>query len=107
MILCCLPMKRVKKMLETVDLNRPLPRELWLKRLTYRSWHRGCKETDLVLGTYCERNVDALDEKKLALFEQFLDEDDADIWAWLTEKKSCPKTEYTPLLNELRAQKIA
>jgi antitoxin CptB len=88
------------------DLNRPLPRELWLKRLTYRSWHRGCKETDLVLGTYCAQQVESLDEGKMALFEAFLDEDDAEIWAWLTEKTPCPKPEYAPLLAELRAQKI-
>lgn len=94
-------------MLSEINLNRPLPRDLWLKRLSYRSWHRGCKETDLVLGTYCEQRIEALDENKLALFEQFLDEDDADIWAWLTEKIPCPKPEYEPLLGELRAQKIA
>lgn len=94
-------------MLQTADMNRPLPRELWLKRLNYRSWHRGCKETDLVLGTYCNQRVSALTEDQLGLFEAFLDEDDSDIWAWLTEKKPCPKPEFEPLLAELREQKIA
>ena len=94
-------------MLNSTPSNTPLPRELWLKRLTYRSLHRGCKETDLVLGTYCTRNIAQLDEADLALFEAFLDEDDADIWAWLTEKMPCPKDEYTPLLGQLRDQKIA
>lgn len=93
-------------MLNQHDLNRPLPRDLWLKRLTYRSWHRGCKETDLVLGTYCANNIAALDEAKLSLFERFLDEDDAEIWAWLTEKTPCPTADYTSLLSDLRAQKI-
>lgn len=94
-------------MLNASELNRPLPRELWLKRLSYRSWHRGCKETDLVLGTYCNQRIEQLADDKLALFEAFLDEDDSEIWAWLTEKTLCPKPEYTPLLAELRAQKIA
>ena len=89
------------------DTNRPLPRELWLKRLAYRSWHRGCKETDLVLGTYCAQRIEALDDDKLSLFESFLDEDDAEIWAWLTEKTLCPNPDYAPLLSELREQKIA
>jgi antitoxin CptB len=93
-------------MLNETDLNRPLPRELWLKRLTYRSWHRGCKETDLVLGTYCAQQIESLDDTKLALFEAFLDEDDAEIWAWLTEKTPCPKPEYATLLDALRMQKI-
>jgi len=94
-------------MLHQTDLNRPLPRDLWLKRLTYRSWHRGCKETDLVLGTYCTRNIAQLPEDQLQVFEQFLDEDDAEIWAWLTEKTPCPNPVYAPLLAQLRAQKIA
>ena len=93
-------------MLQPSPSNPPLPRELWLKRLTYRSLHRGCKETDLVLGTYCVRQVEGLSEAQLTLFEAFLDEDDADIWAWLTDKKPCPNPEYAPLLDDLRAQTI-
>jgi len=82
--------------------NAPLPRELWLKRLRYRSWHRGCKETDLVLGRYCDAAIEAMNEAELALFEALLDEEDADIWAWLTEKTPCPKPELLPLLQVLR-----
>ena len=88
------------------SLNTPLPRDLWLKRLQYRSWHRGCKETDLVLGTYCDEQIATLSTDALSLYEAFLDEDDAEIWAWLTEKTPCPKGEYASLLDALRAQKI-
>ena len=94
-------------MLQPITSNPPLTRDLWLKRLTYRSLHRGCKETDLVLGTYCTQQIAALDDAELTLFEAFLDEDDADIWAWLTEKKPCPHTKYTPLLEILRQQQVA
>lgn len=93
-------------MLAESNQNRPLPRHLWLNRLTYRSWHRGCKETDLVLGTYCAENLATLNDEELRLFELFLDEDDAEIWNWLTEKTPCPSPEYLPLLADLRAQKI-
>lgn len=94
-------------MLMESESNRPLPRDLWLKRLSYRSWHRGCKETDLVLGNYCAQRISSLDDEKLQLFEAFLDEDDAEIWAWLTEKTPCPNPAYEPLLAELRMLKIA
>jgi antitoxin CptB len=94
-------------MLTEPDLNRPLPRELWLKRLTYRSWHRGCKETDLVLGTFCTRHVADMNDAELACFEAFLDEDDAEIWAWLTNKTPCPNATYAPLLERLRALNLA
>lgn len=89
-------------MVAPITTNPPLPRELWLKRLAYRSWHRGCKETDLILGTYCARKLEGLDDAALKRFEDFLDEDDSDIWHWLTDKKPCPKPEYAPLLEELK-----
>lgn len=84
------------------DLNPPVPRDVWLKRLTYRSWHRGCKETDIVLGTYCDTHLQSLDEASLGLYEQFLDEDDAEIWNWLTHKTPCPNAAYLPLLEQMR-----
>lgn len=89
-------------MVSPITTNPPLPRELWLKRLEYRSWHRGCKETDLVLGSYCRARLTGMDEEKMALFEAFLDEDDADIWQWLTGKTPCPKAAYAGLLEELK-----
>lgn len=93
--------------MEAATTNPPLPRELWLKRLRYRSWHRGCKETDLVLGRYCEAKLDGIDESGLALLEALLDEDDADIWAWLTGKTPCPKPEYLSLLEQLKIYSAA
>jgi antitoxin CptB len=93
---------RMQTQPDIVNLNPPLPRELWLKRLTYRSWHRGCKETDIVLGHYCERHIATLSDAELALFEAFLDEDDSEIWNWLTEKIACPKLEYSNLIAQLR-----
>lgn len=93
---------RVNEMPHPITQNPPLPRELWLKRLHYRSWHRGCKETDLVLGRYCEAHLTHLSEQNLQLFEALLDEDDSDIWNWLTDKTPCPKPEYHALLEALK-----
>lgn len=84
------------------SLNPSLAKEHWLNRLRYRSWHRGCKETDLILGHYCDKYITTLSDAELSRFETFLDEDDGDIWSWLTESKPCPKPEYEPLLSVLR-----
>jgi antitoxin CptB len=89
--------------MQPINANPPLPRELWLKRLRYRSWHRGCKETDLVLGRYCDARVESLNTSELERFEALLDEEDSDIWAWLTDKSPCPKPDYAPLLDELKS----
>ena len=68
-----------------------------MKRLHYRSWHRGCKETDLVLGAFADRHLPTLSPELLALYEALLEEDDADIWAWLTGKNA--PGEYGELLG--------
>ena len=60
-----------------------------------------------MLGIYCLQQIASLADADLHLFEAFLDEDDSDIWAWLTEKTPCPNPEYAPLLNQLRQQKVA
>ena len=60
--------------------------ETRIKRLRFRSWHRGCKETDLVLGPFSERALPTLTNQDIDLYELFLDEDDADIWRWITGK---------------------
>ncbi len=76
-----------------------------LKRLLYRSWHRGCKETDTVLGQFAEANLGTLPAPILDSFELLLDEQDWDIWNWLTEKNS-PKPEYTQLIAMLKGYTI-
>lgn len=73
-----------------------------IKRIRYRSWHRGCKETDIILGNFCDHYIESLNEQELDNFEALLDEDDAEIWSWLTHKTLSPKSEYEPLLERLR-----
>ncbi len=94
-------------MLEAAPTNAPLPPELWRKRLHYRSWHRGCKETDLVLGRYCDARLADMDVAAMGLFEALLDEDDSEIWAWLTDKTPCPNPEYAALLTQLKQFSVA
>jgi antitoxin CptB len=54
------------------------------KRILYQSWHRGCKETDVVLGPFAEAFLPECSEADLALFIALLNEDDWDIWHWIT-----------------------
>ena len=73
------------------------------KRLRYRSWHRGWKETDLILGRFADENIDKLDEATLEAYESLLDENDADIWDWLVGKAAPTNPAYAPLLDQLKA----
>lgn len=84
----------------------PLTHDAWLNRIKYRSWHRGCKETDLILGGYCNQHLGDMHEEELKLFEIFLEEDDAEIWNWITGKTDPAKGEYAPLIEKLRAFEV-
>lgn len=67
-----------------------------IKRLTYRSWHRGSKEADLMLGRFAAKHLGALSEPLLALYEALLEENDPDIWEWATGMQPTPPR-YQPL----------
>ena len=77
-------------------------RENRIKRLYFRSWHRGCKETDLILGAFADHKLPVLSTESLDIYEALLEEHDADIWNWLVGRETCPHPAYLPLLDELR-----
>ncbi len=74
-----------------------------IKRLRYRSWHRGWKETDLVLGHFADENLDKMDARTIDVYEKLLDENDADIWDWLVGKLPPKDADYAPILEALKA----
>lgn len=72
--------------------------ETRLKRLLYQSWHRGCKETDQLLGHFARGRLSELDEGQLNTYESLINEDDWDIYAWLTNANPTPE-KYQALLE--------
>ncbi|MFV0360692.1 succinate dehydrogenase assembly factor 2 [Tropicimonas sp.] len=59
-------------------------RENRLKRLRMRSWRRGIKEMDLVLGHFSDDCLDGLAEEDLILYDALLSENDQDMLRWIT-----------------------
>lgn len=59
-------------------------REIRLKRLKIRSWRRGTKEMDLLLGPYADEVLPTLDGAALDAYEALLDENDQDLYAWIS-----------------------
>ena len=53
-------------------------KEQYLGRLLYRSWHRGCKETDILLGDFAKAMLGELTDDELSDYEELLTVDDAD-----------------------------
>ena len=65
--------------------------EVVRKRLSIRSWRRGTKELDLILGQFSDKNLIELKMSELELYEKFLSNDDYLIYNWLFSKEDSPK----------------
>lgn len=57
-----------------------------LKRLHMRSWRRGMKEMDLILGHFADDRLAGLDRDQLAAYERLLSENDQDLYLWVTRR---------------------
>jgi antitoxin CptB len=64
--------------------------EARLKRMRMRSWRRGTKEMDLVLGPWADAHLASLGEEELALYDALLEENDQDLMAWILGQSPTP-----------------
>ncbi|WP_410218569.1 succinate dehydrogenase assembly factor 2 [Paracoccus sp. (in: a-proteobacteria)] len=55
-----------------------------LRRLHMRSWRRGMKEMDLILGHFADDTLQSLSAEELDLYERLLGENDQDLYLWVT-----------------------
>ena len=73
------------------------------KRLLFRSWHRGTREADLLLGSFAETHLAGFDESRLDDYEALLDCPDADLFDWITGRASPPPVYDTDVIRLLLA----
>ena len=63
------------------------------KRLSFRSWHRGTRESDLILGRFADVHLAGFDDDQLDRYEALIECADADLFDWITRRAS-PPPEY-------------
>ena len=76
-------------------------RDTRLKRLGIRSWRRGTKEMDLILGRFWDAEGASLDPDTLDLYEELLVENDQDLYAWVSGQQPVPD-KFASLIGRLR-----
>ena len=77
--------------------------DIRLKRLRFRSWHRGTKEADLMIGGFFDMNGAGWTAAELDWFEQLLEEQDVDIMGWAIGSIPCPAQWNGPMMQRMRA----
>lgn len=73
------------------------------KRLRFRSWHRGTREADLLLGRFADAALPTMDAAALAAFAALLALPDPDILDWVTGRAALPDGHDNEVAQRLRA----
>ena len=78
--------------------------EIIRKKILFRSWHRGTKEMDLILGTYADNNLSNMSYDELMHFQSFLNLSDPDLYKWLISEEKNYSEEYKDLIEDIILQ---
>lgn len=71
------------------------------KQLAYRSIHRGCKETDFLIGEFAKEKLNQMNDDELIIYQDFLEQDDLEIYNWIVGKNTIPE-KYLSLVKEIK-----
>lgn len=73
------------------------------RRILFRAWHRGIREMDLVLGSFCDAEIAALTGTELDALEAIMDHSDGELLKWVTGERPVPDAFDTPLFRRIAA----
>lgn len=77
------------------------------KRLKFRSWHRGTREMDLLLGSFADRHLETFSVEELDQFERILENNDPDLYNWVSGKEEAPEEEKSAVMSLLLQHRFA
>jgi antitoxin CptB len=72
------------------------------RRLLFRSWHRGIREMDLVLGCFADAQIAQWNEAELDDYERLLEIPDQPFFAWVSGAETVPAEYDTAMFRRLR-----
>lgn len=71
------------------------------KRLIFRSWHRGTKEMDLLMGSFADAHIPQMEAGSLSDYDALLHESDPDLYNWISGRENPPERVKCPVLDLL------
>ena len=71
------------------------------RKLLFHAWHRGMRETDLILGRFADAAIAQLTDAELTQFEHLMEATDRELLAWVTGEAAVPAAYETPLFRRL------
>jgi antitoxin CptB len=76
------------------------------RRLRFRSWHRGTREADLILGRFADAHLADFTAEQLDRYGALLEKSDPDIYDWLTGRAPVPADDDTDVFRLLKEFKF-
>ncbi|MEM6661216.1 MAG: succinate dehydrogenase assembly factor 2 [Pseudomonadota bacterium] len=78
--------------------------EIRLKKLRIRSWRRGTKEMDLLLGPFSDsrEGLAALSLEQMDAYEALMDEGDNDLYLWVSGATETPEA-HRPIVEVVQS----
>ena len=73
------------------------------RRALYRSWRRGTREMDLLMGRFADAEIDRFTDEEFSDFEELIEVPDRDLFAWIAEKEATPANYDTAVFRRLKA----
>lgn len=72
------------------------------RQLRFRSWHRGTREMDLLMGRFADAHLDGFGREQLDVFARLLENSDPEIYDWIIGKMPVPADSDSDVLTLLR-----
>jgi antitoxin CptB len=73
------------------------------RKILFRSWHRGMRENDLIMGRFADAEIGNLSEAELDAFEALIEVLDRDLISWITGEAQVPENYDTDVFRRLKA----
>jgi antitoxin CptB len=75
------------------------------RKALFRSWHRGTREADLILGQFADAEIAGLTLAELEQYEALLDAPESDLLDWVMGRTQVPAQFDTPVFEKLLASR--
>jgi antitoxin CptB len=72
------------------------------RRVLFRSWHRGIREMDLIMGRFSDAHIAGLTDRELDDYERLMELRDQEVLSWIDGTADLPPDYDTPLFRRLR-----
>ncbi len=73
------------------------------RKILFRAWHRGMRETDLIMGRFADAEIGGLSEAELDEFERLIEVLDRDLLSWITGEAEVQENYDSVLFRRLKA----